>query len=290
MRILVAGGTGRLGSLLANEASGRGHRVRVLSRGLTPHACDLDPEVEVVRADVRDPATLTGPTRDVDVVVSAVQGFQGPGGVSPASVDRDGNLHLIAAAEDVGARFVLLSVIGAGVDSRVELFRMKHAAEERLRASSCRWTIVRADAYAETWCDVMEQTAGSSHRPLVFGNGLTPVSFVSIEDVVLLVLRAVLDQDLAGRVLEICGPEPVSMSELASRVMQKHAWSGEPRRIPRPVLHLVANTVGLVKSTVRRQVTAALAVDELPTRTDDDLRREFPGLARTPVSAVVARL
>ena len=187
MRVLVAGGTGRLGSRLANRLARQGHQVRVLSRGLTPRACELDDGIEVVRGDVRDARTLTEPMRDVEVVVSAVQGFQGPGGVSPASVDRDGNLHLIEAAEGVGASFVLLSVIGAAADSRVELFRMKYAAEQRLRASRCRWTIVRADAYAETWRDLMEQTAGSSHRPLVFGDGDTPVSFVSIDDVLPLV-------------------------------------------------------------------------------------------------------
>jgi uncharacterized protein YbjT (DUF2867 family) len=71
---------------------------------------------------------------------------------------------LIAAAEDAGAKFVLLSAIGAAADSRVELFRMKFAAEHRLRASRCRWAILRADAYAQTWRDVMEQTAGKSHR------------------------------------------------------------------------------------------------------------------------------
>lgn len=289
MRTLVAGGTGRLGSRLANELSRAGHQVRALSRGLTPVACALDPEVHVVHADVRDPRTLVDPLRAVDVVVSAVQGFQGPGGVSPANVDRDGNLHLIAAAEDSGARVVMLSVMGAAADSPVELFRMKYAAEQRLRAGRCLWTIVRADAYAETWCAVMEQTAGASHRPLVFGNGRTPVSFVSINDVAALVVRAVLEPNLAGQVLEICGPEAVSMSELAAMVIKKRAWNGTPRRIPRPILHVAANTIGVVKPGIRRQVKAALAVDELPTRNDDSLRREFPGLSRTPVSAVVAR-
>lgn len=209
-------------------------------------------------------------------------------GDQPASVDRDGNLHLIAAAEKAGASFVMVSVIGAAADSRVELFRMKYAAEQRLRASRCRWTIVRADAYAETWRAVMEQTAGKSHRPLVFGNGDTPISFVSVEDVIPLVVRAVLDPDLTGRVLEICGPEAVSMSQLAAMAMERREWSGRPRRVPRPVLHLVANTVGVVKPTIRRQVKAALAVDELPTRTDHSLRQEFPGLNRTAVSAVIA--
>ena len=287
MIILVAGGTGRLGSRLANRLSRLGHEVRVLSRGLTPPSCELDSGVVVVRGDVRDPRTLQEPARGADVVVSAVQGFQGPGDVSPAGVDRDGNLHLIEAAEQARARFVLLSVIGAAADSPMELFRMKYAAEQRLRASSCRWTIVRADAYAELWRDLMVQTAGRSHRPLVFGDGSTPIAFVSIDDVVDLVERTVLDPGLAGRTVEICGPEAVSMVELAGMVMRTRSWSGSPRRVPRPMLHLMAGTVGLVRPTFRRQAKAALAMDELPTRTDSNLRREFPGLERTAVSSVV---
>jgi hypothetical protein len=98
----------------------------------------------------------------------------------------------------------------------------------------------------------------------------------------------VLDAYLTGRVLEICGLEAVSMYALADMVMEKHAWSGTPRRIPRPVLHIVANTLGVVKPATRRQVEAALAVDELPTSDDENLRRAFPGLNRTAVSAVIA--
>lgn len=289
MKILIAGGTGRLGSRLANSLCQRGHDVRVLSRGSTPPACDLDTRIDVARGDVREPRTLNNPMRGVEVVVSAVQGFQGPDGVTPANVDRDGNLNLIEAAEQGAARFVMLSVIGAEAGSPMELFRMKYAAEQRLRDSGCRWTIVRADAYAELWRDLMEQTAGSSHRPLVFGNGTTPVAFVSIDDVVMLVERAVLTPELNERVVEICGPEAVSMSQLAGMVMAKHGWSGTPRHLPRSMLHVVANTVGVVKPTIRRQVRAELAMDELPTRTDHDLRSEFPGLDRTAVSAVVAR-
>jgi uncharacterized protein YbjT (DUF2867 family) len=286
--ILIAGGTGRLGSRLANALCRQGHQVRVVSRGLTPRVGELEAAVEVVRADVREPATLTPVMEGIDMVVSAIQGFIGPGGVSPASVDRDGNLNLIEAADKVGADFVLLSVIGAAADSPMELFRMKYAAEQRLRASRCRWTIIRAEAYAETWVDVMEKTARSSQRPLVFGNGVTPISFVCIDDVVALVVRAVTDRSLASRVFEICGPEAVSMSDLAGMVMKRHSWTGRPRRVPRPVLHLVANTIGVANAAVGRQVRAALVMDELPTSNDNSLRSEILELPRTPVSEVVA--
>jgi NADH dehydrogenase len=286
--ILVAGGTGRLGSLVANRLHAEGCQVRVLSRGTRPPSSPLDPAVQTVRADVRDPDSLRAAMDGVDVVVSAIQGFAGPGNVTPASVDRDGNTHLIEAAEEVGADVVLLSVCGAAADSPMELFRMKHAAEQRLRAGRCRWTIVRPEAYVETWLDVMTQTAGRGHRPLVFGRGETPIWFVSVDDVAELVVRAVLDESLRGRVLEISGPEPATMSELAHQLMTRMRWAGDPRHVPRPMLHVMAKTVGMVRPGVRRQARAALAMETL--RRGEAIPVDVPGLPRTRESEVVARL
>jgi uncharacterized protein YbjT (DUF2867 family) len=288
--ILIAGGTGRLGSQIANALCRRDHRVRVLSRGLTSPVSELMEKVEVVHGDVRDPASLVDAVSGVDVVVSAVQGFVGPGGVTPSSVDRDGNINLIEAAEAQGAAFVLVSVLGAAADSRMELFRMKYAAEQRLRAGSCAWTIVRPEACAETWVNIMEQTAGKSGRPLVFGRGNAPISWVSVDDVAALVELAVLDESLRDRVLEICGPEPITLMDLAQRVMSHRGHTGTPRRVPRPMLHLMANTVGRGRPEMGRQARAALEMDNLPVLRDDALRAEFPGLPRTPVSEVIGRL
>jgi uncharacterized protein YbjT (DUF2867 family) len=58
-----------------------------------------------------------------ETVISAVQGFVCSGGVTPASVDRDGNAHLIDAARVAGAGFVLMSVVGAASDNPMELCR-----------------------------------------------------------------------------------------------------------------------------------------------------------------------
>jgi len=288
--ILLAGGTGRLGSTVANLLRKRGIPIRVLSRGLAPHPGTLDTDVELVRGDVRDPASLRKPMEGVDLVVSAVQGFAGPGGVTPQSVDRDGNIHLIEAAERVGADIVMISVIGASPESPMELMRAKYAAEQSLRSSSCAWTILRPEAYAETWTELLEQTAGRSQRPLVFGRGDNPITWVSVGDVAALVERAAVDATFRGRVFEICGPEPVTVMRLAEMIMAQHGWTGKPRHVPRSMLHVMANTVGLLKPEMALQARAALAMDELPTTNDRALRIEFPDLPCTPVSQVVAAL
>jgi NADH dehydrogenase len=128
--ILVAGGTGRLGTAVVGRLVSRGTDVRVLTRD-PGRARHLEAErVEVVTGDVRDRASLGRATAGVEVVVSAVQGFTGPGRISPATVDRDGNANLTDAAGTAGADLVLISAVGAAANSPMELFRMKRAAEE----------------------------------------------------------------------------------------------------------------------------------------------------------------
>jgi uncharacterized protein YbjT (DUF2867 family) len=127
--ILIAGGTGRLGTALVTRLTGRGLPVRVLTRDPARAAHLTGQPVEVVTGDVRDRASLAAAVRGADVVVSAVHGLTGPRGVSPVTVDARGNCNLIDAARETGAEIVLMSVVGAAADSPMELFRMKYAAE-----------------------------------------------------------------------------------------------------------------------------------------------------------------
>ena len=286
--ILVAGGTGRLGSRVANRLVRRGLEVGALSRG-AGSAHPLDERVERVLCDVRDARSLALAVRGATTVVSAVQGFVGPGGVTPAGVDRDGNAHLVAAAELAGADVVLLSVRRATAHDPMELARMKYAAEQRLLAGSCPWTVIRSEAFAQTWIDILRQTAGRSGRPLVFGDGVNPIAWVDVDDVAALVERAVLDLGLRGRILEIAGPERLGLLDLARAVMAREGWSGLPRRVPRGALRLAAATVGRVRPALGRQIRGALAMDTMVSTTTAPTRAEFPDLACTAVSAVLGR-
>jgi NADH dehydrogenase len=240
--ILVAGGTGRLGSLVVERLEAEGARVRALS-----HARDGDLR-QITNED------LDG----VSVVVSAVTGFPTQ---PPADVDRDGNVALINAAEQAGADVVLVSVLGASADSPMELFRMKHAAEAHLRRSRCLWTIVRPDAFEETWVEILEQTAGRRHRPLVFGRGDNPFAWVSVRAVAAEVARAATDPSMRGHTLDVRGPQRRTLDQLAVRVMEAHGWEGDPRHIPRAILHLMS----LAPGKQGRLAHASLAMDIVRT-------------------------
>ena len=220
-----------------------------------------------------------------------MHGFAGPGGVSPASVDRDGNANLIAAAVREGAGFVLLSVVGASPDHPIGLFRAKHAAEGRLRASGVPWTIVRATAFAETWATIMAGPLRASGTIPVFGRGRNPINFVSAADVAALTARAVTDPGLRGQVLEFGGPDNLTFDDLAAAVQEAAARSGTVRHIPRPALRTMSWLAAPVRPALARQARAALAMDTLDmTFGAGPARQTCPGLPETSVRQALKKL
>jgi NADH dehydrogenase len=257
--ILVAGGTGRLGSIVVARVRDRGCPVRVLTRD-TSRARHLGDEVGIASGDVRDRASVERAMEGVTTVISAVHGFAGPGRVTPASVDRDGNANLIDAAGTVGAHVVLMSVVGAAADSPMELFRAKYEAEQYLRASGAPWTIVRATAFVELWAELIAKAG-------VFGRGDNPINFVSVVDVAAAVERAALDADWRGKVLEIGGPENLTFNELARLVQEVRGAPRRVRHVPRGALRALAPFARQPKAGLTMD-TVDMTFDAMTVRAD----------------------
>lgn len=288
--ILVAGATGRLGSLLVTRLVSRGLPVRVLTRE-PPRAEHLAGGlVTVVVGDVRDYESLSAATAGVDVVVSAMHGFADPRRGSLEAVDRNGNANLVASAKAAGAELVLMSTVGAAADSPMELFRCKHGAEQHAIASGVPTTIIRSTAFIELWIELLRTSSGRSGRPLVFGGGQNPINFVSVTDVAALVEHAVLDRATRGQILEIGGPDDLTFDQLAQAVQASAGQGGAPRHVPRVMLHLMANSIGRVKPELGRQASAALVMDRADLTFDSThIRRLYPDLPCATLAEVLGR-
>jgi len=270
MKVLVAGGSGRLGSLVVRKLVDNGVGVRVLTRDEGRARGHQEPDVEIATGDVRRPETLRAAVQGADVVVSAIHGFAGAG-LSPQSVDRDGNASLIDAAESVGAAVVLMSIVEASADSPMELLRCKHAAEQRLRAGGVPWTIIRSAAFVELWAELVG-------KGIVFGRGDNPINFVSVHDVADVVTDAVLDPGTRGQVVEVVGPESLSFNQLAARLKARTGRPKHVRHVPRPLLRIMA--------PLNRQPRAALVMD-----TTDMTYRSSSGarVGQTSLDEAIAR-
>ena len=149
--VAIAGGHGRIALRLAERLSERGesvvslirnpdHADDVRARGGQPVVCDLE------RAGVAEVArAITG----ASAVVFAAGAGPGSGAERKLTMDRDGALKLLQAAEEAGApRYLMISSVGAedppdGDDVFSVYLRAKAEADAGVQASDREWTIVR---------------------------------------------------------------------------------------------------------------------------------------------------
>ena len=283
--ILVVGGTGTLGSRLTARLLERGLAVRVLARHAGTAPAPDSERFDVWRGDVTRREDVAAAMKGVSTVVSAAHGFLS----SPAAVDRDGNVNIIGAAAAAGADVVLMSIVGVAADSPVDLFRMKHAAEERLRGSGVGWTVIRPTAYLETWIDVLEQTATRSGRPLIFGRGRNPINFVSADDVADLVARVACDPATRGDTLSIGGPQNLTMLAFAAAIQRAAGRVTSARHVPRAGLRTMATVMRPFKPALARQARSALLMDSSDMTFDPHVTRDaYPDIPCTALEDLLA--
>ena len=286
--ILFVGGTGTLGRLSIPHLLARGQSVRVLTRELA-RARDLQSiGVEIAEGDVLDAASLQRAMVGVRTVISAMHGFTGTGKYTPQSVDRDGNLRLFAAARTAGVEHVvMLSIQSATADHPMELFRMKFAAEEALRASTLAWTILRPTAYMETWATLVGVPLLTKGATRIFGGGRNPINFVSAADVAQFVALAASDSSLRDTQIDIGGPENLTMHQVVATFQSVSGQNGTVNAVPLPVLRVASQLMRLFNPTLARQMQGAIVMDTRNMAFDAaPTRRQYPAIGSTSFADV----
>jgi uncharacterized protein YbjT (DUF2867 family) len=281
--ILVVGGTGTLGRAVVARLGEDGHDLRVLTRD-AQRADGL--AVEVAVGDLRDVESLARATRGCSVVVAAAHGFLGGRGAGPEHIDHRGNGALVRAAVAAGVEhFVLISVFDARPDHPLPLHRAKYAAELDLQASGLAWTVLRPTAYVETWIPIVGGKVATGGPALVLGRGENPINFVSVQDVAMLVDRAVMDSAMRNRTVDVIGSDNMTMTQLARRL-----GATSIRHVPRAGLRVASLLLAPFAPAPARAVQAALVMDTTITAADPAaLRAAFADISWHPAGDVVAR-
>ncbi len=291
MTILIAGGTGILGTRVVHLLTARGIAVRVMTRDPARARHLAGDHVEIVPGDVREPETLTDATAGVETVISAIQGLSGAGGDNPQTVDGEGNANLIRAARAASVEhFILVSGQGVAPDHPMELFRMKHRAEQELRASGLTWTIIRPTVSMQTWANIIGEPLVKTGKTRIFGHGTNPINFVSADDVAAFVELAATDTMLRGEVIEVGGPENVSMEQFARAFERATGKVGTVSRVPLPMMRLMAVLLRPVKPTMARLIQAGVVMDTRDMSFDPAATmRRYPSVVPTSLAEVVRR-
>jgi len=281
--ILVAGGSGLLGRTLVPLLVDRGEHVRVITRGTRSAGHLAAPGVETIVGDIRDRAVVDRGVAGTRTVISAIHGFGGEGALGVRAIDRDANAALIDAALAAGVdHVVLLSIHGASADHPIELFRMKAAAEDRLKASGLSWTIVRPTAYQELWLEMIGRPLLETGRTRVFGRGRNPINFVASGDVARIVEQATIDPGLRGATIDMAGPENLSFDQVVDVVRDVTGVEGSVDHVPPVMLRLLSVLLRPLQPVLAGQIEAAVVMDTRDMTADSTERvRRFPSIPAT---------
>jgi uncharacterized protein YbjT (DUF2867 family) len=268
--ILIAGGTGTLGTKVMSLLLARGDGVRVLTRDAARVEELRGRGAEVIVGDIRDRATVEAAVRGCATVISAVHGFVGGHGAGPATIDRDANNSLIrAAVEGSVDHLILMSAHGAAPDSPMSLHRMKYAAEQTLVGSGLGWTIIRSVPFLETWIGVIGAHLADHGKSLVLGRGENPINFVSINDVATVIDRTVHDRAFRGRTVNVTGPENLTFTELAAQIIDASGRPGRIAHVPLAALRVMSVLARPVAPAFARKAHAAVVMNTTDMAVND---------------------
>jgi uncharacterized protein YbjT (DUF2867 family) len=208
--IVLTGATGLVGRLLAAELaeSGEGHEVRAITR--SPRKAGLPAGVEVVEGDPQRPGTLVDALRGADAL------FLHSRAVGDAAHD------VVALARDLGVRRIV-ALAAANVDDRLDAqpsrFRgdRNKEADDAVATSGLDWVSLRPSSFAvnalTAWGgqirasdDVRYVYAGFEESPL------------DERDLAAVLAKALTDDDLLGRRIDLTGPESLSHEEMVRQI------------------------------------------------------------------------
>ncbi|MES5822163.1 NAD(P)H-binding protein [Streptomyces sp. RG80] len=191
--ILVTGGTGTLGRLVAERLRADGHEVRVLSRHTQPYAVDLR----------EGGAALDAAVEGVDTVVHCA--------TTQTGGDEKAAARLIEAARRAGVgHLVYISIVGVE-DVPFPYYRAKLAVERQVEGSGLGWTILRATQFHDLLVRLFQGLSRSPVVPLPAGVPDQPIEVAEVADR----LAELAAGPPAGRVDEMGGPEVRTFDSLA---------------------------------------------------------------------------
>ncbi|HEX6307711.1 MAG TPA: SDR family oxidoreductase [Longimicrobiales bacterium] len=248
--ILVAGGTGSVGTRIVSGLREEGAPVRLLARATSNHAALERAGAEVVIGDLKDPSSLARACRGVTVLITTASAST-RGDDSIETVDLRGNANLVDAARAAGVEhFIFVSTVGASADSPVPVFRAKGMTEQRLQASGMTWTVLQPNAFMDVWFPMLiERPAFSGDPVTLVGDSRRRHTFVAEQDVARFAMAAVRTPAARNTTIVIGGPEALTFRDVVRTYEQAAGRSfavrsvapGEPiPGLPEPVWGIAA--------------------------------------------------
>jgi NADH dehydrogenase len=260
-RILVAGATGLLGGRIVRRLLDQARPVRALVRDRgAERARSLEQlGAELAVGDLTDADSLRRACDGVTHVISTANAFMQQRGNTPDRVDVEGTRALADAARAADVRrFLYVSAVVAEPDSMVDFYRYKYQAQEAVRASGVRYTIVRAPAFMDVWAEIILAKARAGGAATIFGDGRHPVNFIAVDDVARAVVALLDDPAAENRVVDLRGPEDLTLLEVVEAYERHVGRPMKRKHVPVPVMKVMRHVVRPFNPLLSRMISGGL--------------------------------
>lgn len=243
MTIAVTGATGNLGRLIISELTSRVPAGGIVALVRSPER-GADLGVAVRAFDYSRPETLGPGLEGVDALML----------VSSSEVGNRFEQHraVIAAARAAGVeRIVYTSLLHADV-STLDLAEEHRQTEQELRASGIEYTILRNGWYAENY---LASVDGALARGVLVGSaGDGLISAATRGDLAEAAAVVLTNPGHGGRIYELAGDEPWTLSDLAAEIALQTGRAVSFRNLSGPAYAETLESAGLP-----RPLTEAIA-------------------------------
>lgn len=279
--VLVTGAAGNLGRRIVRRLLIHEYRVRGLVRENDVRAAELRAMgADVVVGDMRKRADLATAIADVTDVISAAGVGLARDTNTPMNVDYKGNCILIDLALGQEVRhFVLISVMGANFLEQSAIFRAKRWAEQYLKGSGLRHTILRPGDYMSDWQTAWERY-GQRGTYFAFGSTDTPLGLISPSDLAELSVRALRTPGPTSRTYDVTNYESLTPHDVAALYSREFGKEINVRTLPTLPLKILRWPLRLIKPNYADFLGFLVAIGETefegePARIAKDFDFEF---------------
>lgn len=228
--LLIAGSTGYVGGLLADELARRGEDVRCMARSPEKAKGKFDDRCEVVRGDVLEPDTLGPALEGVDTAYYLVHSMGRGGDGDFGERDRQGARNFAQAATEAGVkRIVYLGGLGEG---KSEHLRSRQETAECLASTGIPLTYFRAAIVIGSGSESLRTIAYLVKRlPAMITPSWTKTKTqpIAAADVVAFLAAAPGVPESSGREVEIGGDDVTTYGGLLDLAAEAQGMRRRPR-------------------------------------------------------------
>lgn len=295
--VVVTGAAGLVGARACSLLSERGWKIRAVVRDTAKAAEKLGHlRIEIRSGDIRDLESMRAALRGASALVHlAAIAIEKKGEKYEDTNTRATKILLDASRAEGVDRIIYMSQNGADSASQYPFLRSKGLAEDAVTSSDTKWSVLKPSVIFgpdDEFVNVLARLVRLS--PVIYplpGGGTARFQPIAVTNVAQAIVKCLEDPATIRRSFSIGGPVPITLRQMAERILVAMNTSrilvGIPVSVLRPVISLAQNV--LPKPPVTTGLLDLLKLDNVIAHNDLSAELEIDPIPFAPEELLYLR-